>query len=81
VLFIRGLDPDLVKEATLRAPDWANVTTETHVEAEFEKNTLQGTRFGGTAKCDMQFGRAAEEATAPRPKEVTVPVINPKQMK
>jgi RNA recognition motif-containing protein len=95
-LFIRDLDPEIVKEDTLRHhfrpygnvlrvriipghPDWANVTMETHVEAECAKNALQGTRFGGTTKCDIQFGRAVEDAPAARPKEVTVPVINQKQ--
>jgi RNA recognition motif-containing protein len=60
-------------------PDWANVTMETHVEAECAKNALQGTRFGGTTKCDIQFGRAVEDALPQRQKEVTVPVINPKK--
>jgi hypothetical protein len=59
-------------------PDWANVTMETHVEAECAKNALQGTRFGGTTKCDIQFGRAVEEMPAPRQKEIVVPVIDPK---
>jgi hypothetical protein len=95
-LFIRDLDPEIVKEETLRYhfrpygnvlrvkivaghPDWANVTMETHVEAECAKNALQGTRFGGTTKCDIQFGRAVEEAPAQRPAQVAVPVISPKK--
>ena len=59
-------------------PDWANVTMETSVQAESAKNALQGTRFGGTTKCEIQFGRPSEEAL---PKiEVTVPVIKPPKL-
>jgi RNA recognition motif-containing protein len=60
-------------------PDWANVTMETHVEAECAKVALQGSRFGGTTKCDIQFGRAVEDAPSTRAGKVTVPVINPKK--
>jgi RNA recognition motif-containing protein len=95
-LFIRDLDPEIVKEETLRHhfrpygnvlrvkiipghPDWANVTMETHVEAECAKNALQGTRFGGTTKCNIQFGRAVEDQPAVAQKEVIVPVIPPRK--
>ncbi|KAH0788817.1 polyadenylate-binding protein RBP45B isoform X2 [Histomonas meleagridis] len=57
-------------------PDWANVTMETSVQAESAKNALQGTRFGGTTKCEIQFGRPSEDPLVTVP-EVTVPVIKP----
>ena len=87
-LFIRDIDPEIVKADTLRHhfspygnvvsvrvveghPDWAYVTMETKLEAESARNALQGSRFGGTTKCDIQFGRAVEEET---PTQVTVPI-------
>jgi RNA recognition motif-containing protein len=95
-LFIRDIDPEIVKEETLLYhfrpygnvlkvkvipghPDWANVTMETHVEAESAKNALQGSRFGGTTKCDIQFGRAFDEATVSKQSQITVPVLKPKK--
>ena len=89
-LFIRDIDPEIVKEDTLRHhfspygnvvavrivdghPDWAYVQMETKLEAESARNALQGSRFGGTTKCDIQFGRAVEESGPSV--QVTVPVI------
>ncbi|KAK8891293.1 hypothetical protein M9Y10_028501 [Tritrichomonas musculus] len=38
-------------------PDWANVTMETVTAAEIAKKNLQGARFGGSTRCDIQFGK------------------------
>jgi hypothetical protein len=59
-------------------PDWANITMETHVEAECAKNALQGSRFGGNTKCDIQFGRAVDE-TSVQKTQITVPVLKPRK--
>lgn len=59
-------------------PDWAYVTMETRTEAESARNALQGTRFGGTQKAIIQFGRAIEEAMpAKSVQSVTIPRIKP----
>jgi hypothetical protein len=96
-LFIRDIDPEIVKEETLLHhfrpygnvlsvkvipghPDWANVTMETHVEAECAKNALQGTQFGGTTKCTIEFGRAIEEHVGRRVEEISIPVIKEKRV-
>lgn len=94
-LFIRDIDPGVVKEDTLLSnfspyghvlrvqieqehPDWAYVTMEKRMEAESARNALQGSRFGGTTKCDIQFGRAVDDVGGTR--GVTVPEVKPKTM-
>lgn len=92
-LFIRDIDPEIVKEETLMEhfrlygnvldvkiipehPDWANVIMETHEQAESAKNALQGKRFGGTSKCQIQFGVPTEGDSA-RENQIIAPVIKP----
>ena len=59
-------------------PDWAYVTMETRTEAESARNALQGTRFGGTKKAIIQFGRAIEEAVPIKTfHSITIPCIKP----
>ncbi|OHT14431.1 hypothetical protein TRFO_15220 [Tritrichomonas foetus] len=58
--------------------DWANVELDNHVEAEAAKAALQGSRFGGTTKAEISFGRWVDEsAPAPIIKTFAVPVIKP----
>ena len=42
-------------------PDWANVKMETITAAEIAKKALQGARFGGATRCDIQFGKEFDE--------------------
>ena len=94
-LFLRDLDPEIVKEDTLRHhfapygnvlkvrivsqhPDWAYITMETRLEAESARNALQGSRFGGTTKCDIQFGRPVDDEVSATDGQVTVPAVKPK---
>ena len=96
-LFLRDIDPEIVKEDTLRHhfapygnvlrvriisehPDWAYVTMETKAEAESAKNALQGSRFGGTTKCDIQFGRPVDDTSSAREHQVSIPIVKPKSM-
>ena len=59
-------------------PDLAYVTMETRTEAESARNALQGTRFGGTQKAIIQFGRAIEEAVPIKTfHSITIPCIKP----
>lgn len=91
-LFVRDIDPEVVKESTLRHhfspygnvvsvklvdghPDWAYVTMDSRMEAESARNALQGSRFGGVTKCDIQFGRAVELDTRHKDVFLTVPVM------
>lgn len=90
-LFVRGFDPEVVNETTLRHhfspygsivsvkivdghPDWAYVTMDSRIEAESARNALQGSRFGGATKCDIQFGRSVEESYT-KDIVLTVPVM------
>lgn len=78
ILFIRDLDPDVVKADTIEQhfrpygkvlnvriipdhPDWANVKMETITAAEIAKKALQGARFGGSTRCDIQFGKEFDD--------------------
>ena len=61
-------------------PDWAYITMETHSEAESARNALQGSRFGGTTKVNIQFGRAMEEPVETKKSTITVPVIKPQKI-
>ena len=56
--------------------DWANIEMEDRFQAESAKSTLNGSRFGGTTKCTIEFGRWVDE-TAPVQvvKRLTVPVV------
>lgn len=94
-LFLRDLDPEIVKEDTLRHhfapygnvlkvrivsehPDWAYITMETRLEAESARNALQGSRFGGTTKCDIQFGRPVDDDVTKNEGQVSVPIMKAK---
>ena len=57
-------------------PDWANVIMETHEQAESAKNALQGKRFGGTSKCQIQFGLPTDNEDS-RENQVVAPVVKP----
>ncbi|KAH0793096.1 Polyadenylate-binding protein RBP45B [Histomonas meleagridis] len=61
-------------------PDWAYITMESHSEAESARNALQGSRFGGTTKVNIQFGRAMEEPVETKTTTITVPVIKPQKI-
>lgn len=52
-------------------PDWAYVVMETQMEAESARNALQGSRFGGTTKCDIQFGRDVDDSVG-KPRKINV---------
>lgn len=57
-------------------PDWANVKMETVAAAEMAKKSLQGARFGGSTRCDIEFGKEFDENPTIQPKTVvTVPKI------
>ena len=59
-------------------PDWANIQMETHDQAENAMLQLKNTRFGGTTKVIIEFGRwIDEEAEEAVVKQTKVPVIKP----
>ena len=58
-------------------PNWATVKMETHVSAESAKNALQGSRFGGTTKCNIQWGRSIDDSLIEKVTQVTVPIMKP----
>ncbi|KAK8899471.1 hypothetical protein M9Y10_001787 [Tritrichomonas musculus] len=66
-----------VKMITSHA-DWANVEMENHDEAEQAMLQLRGTRFGGTTKVNIEFGRWIDEnAEEVVTKAISIPIIKP----
>lgn len=76
-------------------PDWANVKMETIAAAEMAKKALQGARFGGSTRCDIQFGKEFDENATPstnanlnfddsqennRPFQTNVPIVSSQKM-
>lgn len=58
--------------------DWANVEMENHDEAEQAMLALRGTRFGGTTKVNIEFGRwIDEDAEEVVVRQLSVPIIKP----
>lgn len=59
--------------------DWAYVTMETRLEAESARNALQGSRFGGSTRCSIEFGKPVDDEPASKVTEVMIPMIKPKK--